>query len=254
MDWSKRRQWIIWSIFGSVLVALLIIVGISVFYKTPTCLDKKQNQNEAGVDCGGPCAHACVADVHPAQVRFARAIAPSVDRTDVIAYIDNPNTGAAAHGISATVTIYDANHTLLASRDITFDLTPGGMTPVFITGLLSSNTPVTQTFFTINDAGVTWIRSAEKPIVPSVQNLLWQNTSTPRVTATLVNPIAKPLSNIRLVATVFAADGTAIAASSTIVPNVPSQGSAQAVFTWNIPFTSAPARVEVVPVVSVRAL
>jgi hypothetical protein len=153
-----------------------------------------------------------------------------------------------------SVTVYDANHTLLASRDVTFDLTPGGMTPVFITGILSSNTPVTQTFFEIDDAGVQWIRSSQKPVVVSSQNILWQNTTAPRVTATLVNPIAKAFTNVRLVATVFAADGTAIAASSTIVPNVPSQGSAQAVFTWNVPFASAPARVEVVPVVSVRAL
>ncbi|MDB5236977.1 MAG: hypothetical protein JWL88_79 [Parcubacteria group bacterium] len=254
MEWAKRRQFIVWSIFGAVIVALLAIVAIAIFYKTPTCIDQKQNQGETGIDCGGPCSHACVAEEHPAAVRFARAVSPSVDRTDVIAYIDNPNMGAAAHGVKGTVTIYDANHAQLATRNVTFDLTPGGLTPVLVLGVLSSSTPVTQTFFTIDDADVRWIRSTEKPIVPSIQNIAWQDGNAPRVTATLVNPIAKPLTDVHLVATVFDANGTAIAASSTVVPTVPSQGTAQAIFTWNVPFASVPARVEIVPVVSVRAL
>lgn len=243
-----------WAIIGSAIVALLIIVGIAVFYKTPTCIDKVQNQGETGVDCGGPCAHACIADVKPAQVRFARAVVASVNRTDVIAYIDNPNTGEAAHGVQAQVEVYDANHTLLASRAVAFDLTPGAMTPVFVQGILDSNTPVSQTFFTIDDAGVQWIRTTEKPTVPGVQNIVWQNNDMPKVGATLTNSVAKPFTNIELIATVFDASSTAIAASRTIVPNLPSQGTAQAVFTWNIPFASAPARVEVVPVTPVRAL
>lgn len=254
MDWSRRRQSIVWAIFGSALVALLITIGISVFYKTPTCLDNKQNQGEAGVDCGGPCAKACVADVQPAKVRFVRAVVPGVNRTDVIAYVDNPNTGEAAHGAVATVEVYDTSHALLASKEVTFDLAPGGVTPVFVEGMLSGTTPVSQAFFTIHDAQVQWIRSTQKPVVPAAQNIVWQNTDMPRVTATLVNPVATPFTNVFLIATVFDASGTAIAASRTVVANVPSQGTAQAIFTWNVPFTAPPARVEVVPLVFVRGL
>jgi hypothetical protein len=254
MDWAKRRQSVVWAIFGSVFVAVLIIIGIAVFYKTPTCLDNTQNQGEAGVDCGGPCAKACVADVKPAQVRFARAVVPGADRTDVIAYVDNPNTGEAAHAVPATVEVYDANHALLATRDVTFDLTPGGMTPVFVEGIVSGAATVSQTFFTIHDADVQWIRSAQKPVVPAVQDIVWQNTDQPRVGATLVNPIAQPFTNVFLIATVFDASGNAIAASRTVVASVPSQGTAQAIFTWNVPFSAPPARVEVVPLVFVRGL
>ncbi len=254
MEWAKRRQLIVWGIFAAVAIALLIIIGIAVFYKTPTCIDKIQNQGETGVDCGGPCAHACIADVHPAQVRFARAVVASVNRTDVIAYIDNPNTAEAAHGVQAKVEVYDANHSLLASKNVTFDLTPGGMTPVFVQGILDSNIPVSQTFFTIDDADVQWIRTSQKPTVPGVQNIVWQNTGMPHVSATLTNPVATPFTNVLLIATVFDASSTAIAASRTVVQTVPSQGTAQAIFTWSVPFTSAPARVEVVPITFVRAL
>lgn len=254
MEWAQRRKIIAWGIFGAVVAALLAILAIAILYQTPTCIDQKQNQGETGIDCGGPCKAACTAAQRPAQVRFARAVMPGGNRTDVIAYIDNPNAGASAQGVHGTVTVYDAAHALLASKDVTFDLSPGGLTPLLLIGILSSSTAVTQTFLTIEDANVRWVRSTDKPVVPTVKNLAWQNTDTPRVTATLVNPIAKPLTDVRLVATVFDASGTAIAASSTIVPSVPAQGTAQAVFTWNVPFAGEPARVEILPVVSLGAL
>lgn len=254
MDWATRRRAIVWAIFGSAGIALLIILGIAIFYKTPTCLDNKQNQGEVGVDCGGPCAHACITDEKPPQLRFARAVVPSADRTDVIAYVDNPNADAAAHGVAATVEVYDANHALLASKQVTFDLTPSALTPVFIDGILPNSTPVTQTFFTIDTEHVQWIRTTKKPTIPTFKNIAWDNSSAPRVSVTLVNPVAQPLTNVVLVATVFDASGQAIAASRTIVANLPSQGTAQAFFTWNVPFESAPARVDVAPVVTVHAL
>jgi hypothetical protein len=186
--------------------------------------------------------------VHPAQVRFARAVVASPSRTDVIAYIDNPNTGDSANNVQATVEVYDANHTLLASKNVAFNLSAGGLTPVFVQGILASNVPVSQTFFTIDDAHVQWVRTTTKPFVPNVQNITWQGGAMPRASAMLMNPIAQPFTNILLIATVFDANKNAIAASRTIVPSLPSQGTAQAVFTWSVPFTSAPARVEVIPI------
>lgn len=253
MDWSTRRRSIVWAIFGSAIVSLLIIIGISVFYKTPTCLDQKQNQGETGTDCGGPCSRACTADVRNAQVSFARAIVPSADRTDVIAYVANPNPNAAASDVHATVELYDEHHALLATREVTFDLPAASTVPVFVEGMIAGSPPVTQTFFTIDDGSAQWVRAAGKPTLPSVKDITWQDGSQPRVTATLVNPVAQTFTNIRLVATVFDADNQAIAASRTLVGTLPSQGSASMVFTWNVPFASTPARVEIVPLAGVRA-
>ncbi len=154
MDWAMRRQRIVWSVFGAVALAFLIVVGIAVFYKTPAC-----------TDCG-----ALAQNIHPAQVRFARAVVSSVNRTDVIAYVDNPNPDEAAQGVLAKVEVYDVNHALLASRDVTFDLTPGGSTAVFVDGILPSATPVSQTFFTIDAATVPWVRTTAKAVVPTIQN------------------------------------------------------------------------------------
>ena len=46
-------------LYGAVFTAILFLIGFSTynsFFKpAPTCFDGIQNQNEAGVDCGGPC-------------------------------------------------------------------------------------------------------------------------------------------------------------------------------------------------------
>lgn len=254
MDWAHRRQWIVYSIFGAVAVALIATIAIAILYKTPTCIDNKQNQDETGIDCGGPCSHACVADVQPLKYSFARAIMSTPGRTDVIAYVVNPNANAAAKGARATVEVYDSTHALLARQEVTFDVATAGTVPVFVEGIVQNNPAVvTQTFFTIDPASVQWIRTTGKPTNLSVQNIVWQDGAMPRVSATLVNPFAKTLANIRLVAVVFDANDQAIAASRTLVATLPSQGTAPLIFTWNTPFTSPAARVEVVPIIPVTA-
>ncbi len=51
-------------------------------------------------------------------------------------------------------------------------------------------------------------------------------------------------------ATVFDAQGNAIAATQTLLPEVPPQGRAEAVFVWNEPFAVPAGRIDIVPVVS----
>ncbi|KND50249.1 MAG: hypothetical protein AB202_04025 [Parcubacteria bacterium C7867-007] len=252
MDWSTRRRSIVYAVIGSVIGVLLIIVGISIFYDTPTCMDKKQNQDETGIDCGGPCARACVADVKDAQVRFARAVSPAPTRTDVIAYVENPNANAYARGVRATVELYDVQRALLATRTVTFNLPAGAVLPIFVQGMLTSDIPVAQTFFTIDESSTQWTRTTIKPLFPSVKDVQWRTGDQPRVTATVVNPVAEILTNTQLIATVFDANNEAIAASRTLVGSLPSQGTAPIVFTWNVPFIREPARVEIIPITEVR--
>ena len=90
---------------------------------------------------------------------------------------------------------------------------------------------------------------------PKVGNISIEGTDTrPRITATLENQTAYVERSIPLIATVFDAQGQVIAASQTIVPTLPPQGSAQAVFTWSEPFGAPYARVDIVPVLALPTL
>ena len=74
-------------------------------------------------------------------------------------------------------------------------------------------------------------------------------TNAPLIQAVLANPSGQALSNVRVIVFVHDAHTDVIAASQTVVPTIPAQGHAVASFTWNNKFSSAPASIEVVPII-----
>ncbi len=106
---------------GYLAVFILFWWGIfSLFYYTsvkpaPTCSDNIQNQGEAGIDCGGPCALVCVpANVKPIElvgsvIRFS----PDPTHFSLLARVNNPNVNHAARDFSYSFLLYDAQENLV---------------------------------------------------------------------------------------------------------------------------------------------
>jgi hypothetical protein len=258
MDWAHRRRTVVWVIIAAVIVAALAILAFAIFYKTPSCIDHTQNQGETGIDCGGPCSTVCSAGTaitpgsevaQPATVRFVRAI-PQSGRTDVIAYIDNPNRDALSTGAHMTLDLYTNDDEDLRTH-LSLDIPAGKSVPVFIPGAATGGVTIRQAFLAFDSGYPVWTKQAQPAAAPTTSGITIENADTfPRVTATLQNSIAYPLSNVTVAATVFDAAGSAIAASRTLVQTLPGQGTAPLVFTWNEPFSAPPARVELVPLSS----
>lgn len=250
MSWAERRRATILIIIGAVAFAFVVIILIATFYKAPTCTDGAQNGDEQGVDCGGSCAYRCAAQVASASVRFALPLSPFSGRTDIIAYIDNPNASLAAKKAPFTVKLYGPDGMLVASGTGAADLPPASVIPVFIPNLYTGSQPVARAFLTL-DAGAQFYEYQDARTIPQATG--WVNDGTadaPRIVATLANPSAKPLYDVKVVAAVFdAGTGNAVAASQTVVPSIPPGGTAQAVFTWNAPFAAAAVSVDVKPVI-----
>lgn len=252
MDWAHRKMLMIWLVLGGVLLAFLIILGFSIFYKTPTCFDMKQNGSETGVDCGGSCSTVCSVAAQPASVRFARALTQS-GRTDLIAYIDNANKDAYAKDARVTVTVYRQDgHTL--EKHATLTLPANSSTPLFIPSIAGGS--VQQVFVSFDQGYPQWTKgtglSAPQPKASNVS--IQPVGAGERITAIITNQTAYVANDVPLVATVFGEDGSVIAASQTVIPALPAQGIAEAIFTWNEPFAATPARVEVVPLLSLPRL
>jgi hypothetical protein len=252
MDWAKHRQWVVISILVAVGAATVLILGFAIFYKTPTCTDGKKDGDETGIDCGGSsCSRVCTAEAQPATVRFARTLMQS-GRSDLIAYIDNPNTKAYAKDAHFNIEIYRQDGHVL-ERHVALSLPPNSSTPLFIPGI--SADAVQQVFVSFADGYPVWTRTSGNSNAPKASNVLIGSTdSHPRITATITNQTAYVENNVPLIATVFAADGSVIAASQTILPILPAQGSAQVIFTWNEPFSAQYGRVDVVPLIALPAL
>ncbi|MDB4991792.1 MAG: hypothetical protein JWL75_37 [Parcubacteria group bacterium] len=253
MDWAKHREWMVITVLGAVVLAAIIILGFAIFYKTPTCTDGKMNGDETGIDCGGTsCSTICSAEAQPAQIRFARSLMQS-GRSDLIAYIDNPNTKAYALNTHFTITIYRQDgHTLV--RHAVLSIPSNSSTPLYIPGI--SSAPVQQVFVTFDPGYPVWVRSsADAKTAPKASNISVVNTdSRPVITAIITNQTAYPATNVPLIATVFDANGTVIAASQTVLPLLSPQSNTQAVFTWNEPFSAPYARVDIVPLIALPTL
>jgi hypothetical protein len=100
---------------------------------------------------------------------------------------------------------------------------------------------------------VYWYRYTDtRPTVP-VSDVRLTEGDAPRVTATITNTTAYPILDLPVVVTLFDASNNAIAASRTVVNDVPPMQDAAIVFTWNAPFSAAPAREEVLPLVPLPA-
>lgn len=251
MSWAARRRFVILLIIGAVAVAFLSVVLIATFSKTPSCTDNVQNQGEAGVDCGGPCAYLCIAEQQPPTVLFTKALNNGAGRADVIASVENKNATAAAKNVPYRVQLYSTTRLLVLEVTGTLDLPPGSVVPVFIPGIPSGKQTVANAFLTIASSSPQWFAMTADPrVIPLVSNTRQSGTErAPRIEAVLTNPSVMALTNVRVLVLVRDEEGSLIAASQTIVPSIPAEGRGTAIFTWNSAFKSAPAAIEVVPII-----
>jgi len=249
MSWASRRRTFVVGGVLAILIGVIAVVLVATLYDVPSCTDSTRNQGEDGIDCGGPCAYLCRASVAAPSVRFVRQLALSGGRTDVIAYIDNPNPLAAARGARFSIELYGPDNVILATKEGVVDLPPSSTVPVFVPEFFSGYQHVARAFLIFDEESLHWFRLSEKPIVPSVTDITLETGETPRVRANLGNAGSRPVYDVVAVATAFDASGNAIAASRTVIALIAAHGAAEAVFTWNESFSALPARVEVVPVV-----
>lgn len=252
MDWARKREWTVIAVLTAFTLAVLAILAFAILYKTPTCTDQKLDGDERGVDCGGSCSTVCSADAEKASVRFARVLQQS-GRDDLIAYIDNPNTDVYARNVRLVLDFYSADGHL-TEKHAQLSLPANRTTPLFLPGIV--NAPVERVFVSFANGSPQWTKgTGASEILPKASNLSVSGADAePHLTATVTNVTAYAEHAVPFVATVFDADGTVIAASQTVVPLIPPQGSAQAVFTWNEPFASPYARIEIVPLLALPSL
>lgn len=142
MSWASGRRFFIIALVVVVLAAIAGWVGYSVLHKAPSCVDGKQNQAETGVDCGGPCSTVCAENSRAPVVSFVRALRISDSRTDVIAYIENPNASYSAKHAKYHIELYDAARAVVDEEDGTVDLPPGAVTPIYIANAYQGTDPV----------------------------------------------------------------------------------------------------------------
>jgi hypothetical protein len=248
MSWATGRRLVIIIIGAAFTVALIALILIPTFYKSPSCTDSTQNQGEAGVDCGGPCSYLCVYQKSTPVVSLQRALVQTPNRADVIAYIENPNFDAASRGTSYRITLYAPDHTVLKTSTGRIDLPAGTRVPIYAPGFFIGNVSGVQGFLEVVTSSLGWYPSSPVPL-PTVSNIRFSGTNdAPRITATLSNPGTLSFSNTKVIVVVYDSAKNIIGASQTLIPAIAGQSEVTATFTWSLPFKNTPAIIEVTPV------
>ncbi|MDP2655835.1 MAG: hypothetical protein Q8P17_04975 [bacterium] len=251
MSWAARGRFIILLIVGAVVTAFLTVVFITTFYKTPSCTDGKQNQDEAGIDCGGSCAYLCIAQQVPPTVLFTKTLQNISGRVDIIAEVENKNANAAAKNVPYAIALYDANQVLVKEISGTLDLPPGAVVPVYVSGVTTGEQSVTHAFLTLEPSSIKWYTmNANTRTTPAVSTITQSGSrDAPRIEVVFINSGLTAYDTVEIIAFVRGESGDIIAASKTLVRTIPAQGQATAIFTWNTAFSSATTSVEVVPII-----
>lgn len=244
LTWSQRRRLAVIGTAASVLILLVTGIIFAVMYDVPSCMDGKRNQDEAGVDCGGSCAYLCKADVQAPRVSFARSLAVGSGRTDVVAYIENRNQNAESKNAAYTVELVDDQGRIVASRRGMIDLAARSVVPLYVPALAQGVYAGSRALLTFEDS-LAWRNVREGSVQPAVRSVEIIPGDRPRVRAVLENPSPQSLYNRTVIATVFSSDGSAIAASQTVVREIQPQDTFDALFTWNEPFPEGALRAEV---------
>ena len=250
MSWASKRKFL-YSL--AVLIVISAVVAVPTYFalhKAPTCVDNKQNGEEAGVDCGGSCDKLCSFQTSELIVHWSRGFKVADGVYDVVAYVENVNAKAGIESIIYKFKLYDENNILIEEKLGKTYVGPNEQFAVFESGIRTGQRIPKRVFFEFKPEPE-WKRielSPDKTVHISIKNQQITDVSTkPRLKALLVNDKPLPVSNIEVVAILYDIEDNAIAVSATHVDSIEKNGTRQVSFTWQEPFRANPVRISVIP-------
>ncbi len=246
MSWAGKRKLIYISSAVAILLLFIVLPTILHFYKAPTCADGKQNQDEQGIDCGGPCTLLCDTQYVPLTVLWSRMSKVTDGVYNVLAYIENPNLTAEANNLNYVFKLYDKNGLLLRERFGRTFVPANKVMAIFEPELQTGNQIPDRVEFTFTSLAV-WVKQTNKETGLTLSQLIMsREDSAPRLSAILTNKTTLPIRNIEAIGIIYNSEGNTIAFSRTLIDLIEERGSQDLNFNWPKPFEDHSARTEIV--------
>jgi len=251
MSWSSKQKTKYFGVAFFVALALLIYLFFSIFYTAPSCVDKKQNQGELGVDCGGPCELLCGFKIIRPITQWSRITKTSEGVYNVVAMIENTNVSAEAYAIPYQFRLYDAEGVLISEIQGSAFIPANSIFPVFESNLKTGQRIPARANFEFAD-NIAWVE--EKPATASIliKDIKYaEKNDTPRVSATIVNNSLQEIKKLELVALLYNNENL-VNSSKTIVDIIQKDSEETIIFTWPQLFEQKISRIDIVPVSKIK--
>jgi hypothetical protein len=241
--WAVKRQVSYFLIFVIVVLAGLYFVWRSV--TSPTCFDNKQNQNEEGIDCGGPCSKKCLGEIKEMVVLWSKFFKMPNGKYEVVALVKNPNIILGLRSLKYQFKFYEKNNVKIGSKDGQTFFNPGETFPIIETDIdLGVHAPVSA-FITLEE-NPKWERiDKNRPPLTVSQKQFFNGQPFPRLSAVLENKSLSSISDIDVAAVLYNKDNNAQGVSYTKIDEIKGESSEEAVFTWPQPFAEEPFSIEI---------
>ena len=248
--WSTNRKRVILLLIIFILVVLIGAPIYFFFHKAPTCFDKKQNGDEAGVDCGGSCQLVCTTDTLPLIMKGdPRVLRVATSTYEVVAFIQNPNVSAEILHAPFSLTLYGANSPVPLKTITGETYVPKNSSFGIFEGPFNFPGDVpTRVTFSWTEGALVWQKNSS--VVPDLKitdGALVNTNTEPRLEATLTNPSLESVMNIELITFIFDENGNMVGASKTFVDTLGPNASAPLIFTWPEPFQGRPTTFQIIP-------
>ena len=241
LRWAAQRQ----MLYALIVLAVVIVLGVwgyfSIFYKTASCFDNVQNQDELGIDCGGTCSLLCEAPNISSVWARSVEVAPGVYHA--VSMVRNPDTTSKG-SIAYAVSLFDEENILIATREGNFNLAPGEVTPIFEANIIAGERKVSRTFIDILEGQFEKSKREESQVRILSWNLDEENL---RLSAVVENQSVVQINNVVITALIFDDNEVLIAASQTKTGLLEQRERKTVNFTWQKPFDVTPKRIDIIP-------
>jgi hypothetical protein len=236
ITWRTRKQLTFFLIFASVVAVALTVVLIKL--SNPTCFDKKQNQKEQGIDCGGPC-QPCVGEVKDLIVLWSKVFRIKDGKYEAVALVDNPNIFAGLSSLKYKFKIYDEKNILVALKDGDVFINPNEKKLILETDIDTGKRIPQKAFIELGE-NWDWKRiEKEKPQLV-VSGKQFFSEPFPKLTAEISNKSSFGIKDVFLSAVLYDRNKNALAASTSRIDYINGGSSQDIVFTWSEPFSEFP--------------
>lgn len=248
LSWRTKTQ--LKYLFLVILIILFFfgILGFVVYKKffKPTCFDKKQNQNETGIDCGGECGP-CAINLKEPIIMWSRFFKESENENkyDLAALIDNPNEEWGAKEIKYSFKIFDENNILIEERKGTTFLNPKERFIIFENSIDTKNANPKKVAIELKPIK-NWKYIKEKMPEFIITKKKFDRGSSILETEFKSSSI-NSLKNIYISAILADSDGNAFAVSESKINYMKADETAEPIFTWQQIFENEPAQIEIMP-------
>lgn len=169
MDYRRRKQ---------IMIVLIILVVLGLlgagayyrwFYQAPTCFDNKQNQGEAGVDCGGPCSVSCeLLTVKKLETQWVKAVFLKDGFYDLAAKVANPNPNFGLAQFSYTFKLLDVAGQVIAQREGASFILPNQSKYIIEANVAAEKKPVKVEITIADSAKTDWQRLKDNFAAPDI--------------------------------------------------------------------------------------